>query len=175
MRHHGGRDLVHFIGATLVVALLLPATGCRRRTVQSSTHESLVTTPQPPSADAPDRLDAPDRIDANEILETQDAAFGLPLPEGMAITKQLFGNVVVVGTMPMDDVVSYLRAHVDADVRSEPGLVTFTNVAVRKPRGVFRGTLRIEVARRGATTVVELWGDAAPAPSDSSEPTTARL
>ena len=104
----------------------------------------------------------PDVVVKGELLDTPDEAFGLSLPEGLTVTKRLYANVVLIGTRPLDDVVEYIRQRVDAEVESGPGWTSFIGATVKKPQSDWRGTLRIEVARRGATTVVELWGEVPP-------------
>ncbi len=113
--------------------------------------------------------DLPDQLAPDVILETREVAFGLPLPEGMTITRELYDNVVVVGTRPLEDVVAYVSERVDADVKSEAGSTSFVHATVKHPKGEWRGSLRIDVERRGATTVISLWGEPRRAVARASE------
>ena len=156
MIHSKRLRALSLVASSLVVALASALSGCRHEK-----HDA-----QPPPDVAP--FEAPDQLAEGELLETSDEAFGLALPEGLRITKRLYSNVVLVGTRPSSEVVDYLRQHVDAKVESGIGSTVFADVTVKKPRSDWRGSLRIEVSRQGATTRVELWGEVPPPLPDNS-------
>ncbi len=156
MIHSKRFGAISLFASSLVVALASGLSGCRHEK-----HDAL-----PPPDVAP--FEAPDQLAEGELLETSDEAFGLALPEGLRITKRLYSNVVLVGTRPSSEIVDYLRQHVDAKVESGVGSTLFADVTVKKPRSDWRGSLRIEVSRQGATTRVELWGEVPPPLPDNS-------
>jgi hypothetical protein len=143
--------------------VLVSSDGCKR-------HHEPIAPPRQLAAS----VGKPDQIEAGEILSATETAFGLALPDGMKVTKRLYNNIVVVSTDPSFRVAAYIQSRVDATLVSEPGKMSFLNATVKEPREPWSGNLRIDVSRRGQTTVIELWGEAFPktndaAPADGSE------
>lgn len=95
-------------------------------------------------APAPAPLPTPDRLQHDEKLPESETAFGLPVPEGMRLSRHFRDSAYFTGKVPMDRLIDHVKTFVEAG-----------EVEMMSQRMVFKRA-RIKGAERSRIVRVEI-------------------
>jgi hypothetical protein len=97
----------------------------------------------------------PDRLQPGEQIAEAPIAFGMPLPEGMRVTRHFLDAAYFSGRVPFDQALEHVRKHVlarDVELRTLGAVIPQAYIQGDERRRLFR----IEVSRTGEGSQVYL-------------------
>jgi hypothetical protein len=93
----------------------------------------------------------PDRLKEGEELPESETAFGLPIPQGMRLSRHFLESAYLTGSLSLEQLADHVQSHVEArNVEVTKNRVLFARVLFARARikGDRRGRLfRLEISR----------------------------
>jgi hypothetical protein len=103
--------------------------------------------PGPSAHPAMSAAHPPDQLAPDELLESAEDGFGLPLPQGVHVVQRTPNAVIALGPVPSESVLKFVKARITGgQVERGTNETRFVHTTVTTPRAEFKGTLQIEVA-----------------------------
>ncbi len=108
------------------------------------------------SSAGPGEMAAPDELGRGELLIGKEDAFGLPLPEGMKISRKSSDSVRAQGSLSPEVFTEFVRSRVEAEVETEPRRTRFSRAKVKAPVGGVVAGLRIDITVVEGVTIADI-------------------
>lgn len=127
-------QLRHACTLALFAICLQPAACAKKKT------EIWKPSPKTSEANQAPQASSPDRLPPGKLLEGELEAFGFVVPKGMRLVRNSPRNVRILGKVPFEDLVDYVRARVSAhhaELLNQELLFPKARILGGKPDGLY--------------------------------------